>query len=134
MKLISRDEAIKQIEEAFDMGECNCDRFALRGILKSLPAIERREWVPIKKIPMDAEERAEYSVLLGHDLEDDEAVMYSNLPEDGETVLVSTEFGYVTVDTFVQDDMGCYFEDNMDMEGIVAWMPLPKPYDMERSE
>ena len=43
MELISRDEAIKQIEEAFNMGDCNCDRFALRGILKSLPTVEERK-------------------------------------------------------------------------------------------
>jgi len=48
MELISRDEALKQIDEAFDMGDCNCDRFALRGILKNLPTIEERKegrWV-----------------------------------------------------------------------------------------
>lgn len=43
MELISKDEAIKQIEEAFDIGDCNCDRFALRGILKSLPTVEERK-------------------------------------------------------------------------------------------
>ena len=52
MELISREEALKQIEEAFDMGDCNCDRFALRGILKNLPTIEERKeghWIKLGK-------------------------------------------------------------------------------------
>lgn len=48
--LISRDEAIKQIDEAFDVGGCYCDKYAIRGILRSLPTIEERKegrWVRI---------------------------------------------------------------------------------------
>ena len=51
MDLISREEAINRIEEAFDMGDCYCDKFALRGILKSLPTVEERKeghWIPYK--------------------------------------------------------------------------------------
>lgn len=51
MELISREEAINRIEEAFDMGDCYCDKFALRGILKSLPTVEERkegEWLDNK--------------------------------------------------------------------------------------
>lgn len=54
MELISREEAINRIEEAFDMGDCYCDKFALRGILKSLPTVEERkegEWVRITQDP-----------------------------------------------------------------------------------
>lgn len=59
MELISKEEAIKQIEEAFDMGDCNCDRFALRGILKSLPTIEERKeghWIFKTVFPNDKSE------------------------------------------------------------------------------
>lgn len=41
--LISRDEAIKQIDEAFDIGGCYCDKYTIRGILRSLPTIEERK-------------------------------------------------------------------------------------------
>ena len=43
MELISREEAIKQIEEAFDVGECYSDKYAIRGILRNLPTIEERK-------------------------------------------------------------------------------------------
>lgn len=48
--LISRDAAIKQIDEAFNVGGCYCDKYAIRGILRSLPTIEERKegkWIRI---------------------------------------------------------------------------------------
>ena len=84
------------------------------------------EWNIIESRPMDDEERAMWSERLGYELKDDEAVMYLNLPVDGQEVLVATKYGTVYVDTFCDDD-GCYFEDNGDMDGIIAWMPLPDP-------
>jgi len=53
MELISREEAINRIEEAFDMGDCYCDKFALRGIFKSLPTVEERKegyWIDADEI------------------------------------------------------------------------------------
>ena len=70
--------------------------------------------------------RKEWSERLGYDIEYDEAFIYGNLPDDGQEVFVSTRYGRVYIDTFLQDD-GCYFEENGDMDGIVAWMPLPEP-------
>lgn len=86
------------------------------------------EWNIIKSRPMDDEERNEWSERMGYELDDDECVIYSNLPDDGQEVLVASKFGTVYVDTFYNDpDEGCYFEDNGDMDGIIAWMPLPDP-------
>ena len=77
---------------------------------------------------MDDEEREYYSEKYGYDLSDDEAVIYDcALPDDGEEVLVCTRYGHVYIDTFCEDE-GCYFEDNGDMDGIVAWQRKPKPY------
>ena len=84
------------------------------------------EWNIIKSRPMDDEERKEWSEQLGYELDDNEAFIYSNLPEDGQEVLVASKYGTVYIDTFVQDE-GCYFEDNGDMDGIIAWMPRPDP-------
>lgn len=89
------------------------------------------EWIPIKTRPMDDKERREWSEKLGYDIEYDEAVIFvSQLPDDGQEVLTCDKWGRVRLDTFIYDD-GCYFEDNGDMDGIVAWMPLPAPWKGE---
>ena len=91
------------------------------------------EWVKITKRPMDEEERQEWSERLGFDIEYEEAVIYSNLPDDGDRVLVCHENGFIEIDTFRDEYEGCYFEENGEIDGIIAWMPLPAPYT-ERSE
>ena len=78
---------------------------------------------------MTAEERAEYEERYGWTLDDDEAIMYTcRLPDDRQKVLVCYNDGDVGVDTFFSDpDYGCYFEDMGEMDGIIAWKPLPEP-------
>ena len=94
-------------------------------------------WIPITARPMDEEEWLEWSEKRGYNIENDdgEALIYtSQLPDDGQEVLVCGRNGRVWIDTFYNDpDYGCYFEENGDMDVIVAWMPLPKPY-RERKE
>lgn len=91
-------------------------------------------WLPIQSRPMTAEERKEYRERTGYELDKDEAVIYtSKLPDGGQDVLVSyTYSGDVGIDTFCDDpDFGCFFEKHGEMNGISAWMPLPKPYKEE---
>ena len=38
--LINRQDTIKAVDEAFQMGDCYCDKFAIKGLLNSLPSIE----------------------------------------------------------------------------------------------
>ena len=94
------------------------------------------EWIPITARPMDEEERSEWSEKEGFILEDDEAFVYTSpLPDDGQEVLVCGRYGAVWIDKFMNDpDYGCCFEENGEMDGIVAWMPLPKPYGEEGEE
>ena len=83
---------------------------------------------------MDEDERREWSERLGYDIDYEDAVLYvSQLPDDGQTVLTCNIYGSICIDTFRSDpDDGCYFEENGDMDGIVAWMPLPPPYGGEQ--
>lgn len=97
-------------------------------------AIEQLEaaspkWIRFKTRPMDEEERREYSERFGYELDDDEAVIYCcQLPDDGQEVLVCNKYGNIWIDTFEDDpDYGAGFETNGDMDGLVAWMPLPEP-------
>ena len=87
------------------------------------------EWISVESRPMDEDERKEWSERLGYDIEYEDAVIYvSQLPEDGQEVLVYKKWGGVSIDKFEHDpDYGVSFEENGDMDGIVAWMPLPEP-------
>ena len=100
--------------------------------LCEIPAADVRpvEWIPFETRPMDEEERAYYSEHYGFALADEEAVIYCcQMPDHGQEVLVCSRYGHVWIDTFDDDpDYGVGFETNGDMDGLVAWMPLPKPY------
>ena len=111
-----------QARSALDDGEREVYEMAIS-------ALERDRWIPIKTRPMDDDERKEWSAKLGYDIEDEEAVIYvSQLPDDGQDVLVCKKWGGVSIDTFGYDpDYGVFFEENGDMDGIIAWMPLPAP-------
>lgn len=116
-------------KEAYEQGyqDGKVDGYNQAG--KHLSTIEPQRWIPVTSRPMDKEERKEWSEQFGYALDDDEAVIYtSQLPDDGQEVIVCTKWGHVYLDTFLRDE-GCYFEENGDMDGIIAWMPLPKPYE-----
>ena len=86
---------------------------------------EPNKWIPLIKRPMTEEEREEYKGMTGIT---ETMILNCPLPEDGEEVFVSYG-GYVCVDTFHDDD-GCYFED-VEIDEVEAWMPLPLPYKVE---
>lgn len=134
--LIDRQEAIDAIlhnQEVYsnNFGDDPIDKYTIAIIdndaqtIAQLPSAQ--QWHVIKKRPMTNDEHIEWSEKVGYDIEYEDAFIYSNLPDDGEEVLVSSQYGNVYVDKFCQDE-GCYFEENGDMDGIVAWMPLPEPY------
>ena len=90
------------------------------------------EWIPIKTRPMTNEELKYWEELYEYGLSEEEAVIYcSPLPKDGQEVLVCSEYGYIWLDTFCDDVDSIGFETNGDMDGIIAWMPLPAPYKKE---
>lgn len=78
-------------------------------------------WHPIKLRPMTEEEKEQYSDY-GVD-----AIYACELPDNGDEVLITTKYGYVTQTTFYDDD-GCYFEQYEDTDEVLAWMPKPTPY------
>ena len=101
-------------------------------VVEAADAIEElqaaQKWIPVKTRPMDEEERKEWSEKLGYDIEYDAVIYVSQLPDDGQEVLVCGLYGNVWIDKFSDDPYyGCSFEENGDMDGVVAWMPLPEP-------
>ena len=126
------DELVKRLRkkaEAFDYDgwvetASDCDKAA-----DAIEELSKPKWIKIESRPMDDEERKYYSEQYGYDLDDHEAVIYCcQIPEHGQEVLVCNEYGHIWLDTFDDDpDYGVGFETNGDMDGLVAWMPLPEP-------
>ena len=129
------DELVKRLRELHpeEFGDAWDFAFACQQAMhEAADAIEelsKPRWIPVTARPMDEEERKEWSEKLGYDIEYDEALIYtSQLPDDGQEVLVCGRYGGRWIDRFENDpDYGCCFAENGDMDGIVAWMPLPEP-------
>lgn len=86
------------------------------------------KWIPIKTRPMTEEEKEHYRELGWNDVFLD-TIYDCDLPEDGQTVLITTKYGEVQTDTFCDDGDGALFETYSDDEDVLAWMPFPEPYN-----
>ena len=108
----------------------------LTSAVEMLKKKRKQNWIKIESRPMTEEERKEWSEQIGYDIEYEDAIIYtSGLPDDGQEVLVCNKWGHVWIDTFSNDpDYGVGFETNGDMDGLVAWMPKPKPYKPPKEE
>lgn len=110
---------------------------AADAIEELLPSAQtEQQWISFKTRPMDEDERKEWSEKLGYNLEHEDAVIYTGqLPDDGQEVIVCSKYGHIWIDTFeIDPDYGVGFEENGDMDGLVAWMPLPDPYEEHTME
>lgn len=67
------------------------------------------------------------------DEESGEYTFTCQLPEEGERVIVVDRRGYIDIDEQCYDGYGWYL-DGGDWNDIVAWMPLPEPYEEESNE
>lgn len=111
------------------VGGCQGVTGIMNRLADAVEELSKPRWIPVTARPMDEEERKEWSEKLGYDIEYNEALIYtSQLPDDGQEVLTFSKYGGIRIDKFEDDpDCGCFFEVNGDMDGIVAWMPLPEP-------
>lgn len=79
-------------------------------------------WIAFTQREMTEEEKEVY----GEDLE---YILDCKLPDDGEEIIVCYKNGYVDTDTFIRDTDGCYLDSGNDfIDDVIAWMPLPAPY------
>ena len=103
------------------------------AIQKAISKLKSNEWIPVTTRPMTEVEEKDACERLGVDhLDDYEKRMFTcPLPDDGQEILISTHWG-VRLDTCDYDpDYGFGLEENGDWDGVLAWMPLPKPYEKE---
>lgn len=98
------------------------------------------EWIPIKYRPMTSEERIKFAEHYGIEYCDtlEEKAFDCPMPEDGQKILISTSWG-VDIDVADNDIDGegfiCYgLEGNGDWDSVIAWQPLPKPYQKGGAE
>ena len=81
-------------------------------------------WIPVKTRQMTEEEKEYYSEYLF----DGNGYIYEcPLPDDGQEVLITSKYGSVDMTTFYTD-YGNYFENYEDYDEVIAWQPLPEPY------
>lgn len=88
------------------------------------------EWIPLKYRPMDEDEYRAFSKEYGYLPVEERTMFDCQMPEDGQEILISTKYGHIFLDTCVFDD--CYgLEEYGDWNDVLAWMPIPKPYEKE---
>ena len=81
----------------------------------------REKWIPITFRKPTQEEKDDYYAQRGEELC---YVVENEMPLDGQEVLVSCG-GIVSIDTFDED----YYDfEDMPIEDVDAWMPMPKSY------
>jgi hypothetical protein len=113
---VDKDYLVALIQEAVYDGEA-CKR------LLDLVEPKQGEWIPIMWHEITDEEREE------EDYPEDWTVFIdSEMPADGEQILVTTKRGEVERDTCLEDN-GFYLDSGWDwIDDIVAWMPSPTAY------
>lgn len=133
---MTNDEAIEELKDWHDMAQFdgNNRTKSMREVNAALAeALEMamdalQPWRVITKRPMTFVEKKDYAESSGWEIAEEDAFIYENLPEDGKEVLVCTWYGHIFIDTLYSDDQGCYFDNHGEIEGVIAWMPLPEPY------
>ena len=85
--------------------------------------LQKHKWIPLTKRSMTEEEKKI--------LKDDEA-FNCQLPEDRQEILITVD-GKTTSDIFYWDDGYCFMEHKY-IDDVIAWMPLPEPYQKGEEE
>ena len=114
MDLIKREDAIKAIDEAFDLGDCYCDRYGIRGAIQCIPSAEKQgEWIPCSE--RSPEEDICNSYLIAW------------IPAN-EKVKCGLPHYYQVADWEDGDWTNLDFCGHEEIV-ILAWMPLPEPWE-----
>ena len=97
------------------------------GIASEHLASKTMEWIPVKLVELTEEEKAKIMLEGTGVVYDDLDYRYAcPLPDDGDSVLISTDYGVRLAD-FVNDGDWCGF-DGYDAQEVYAWMPLPNVF------
>ena len=128
-KILERLEEVENrlLNESGDigctLGITNMSEYS-KQIVKEVAEEYNGGWIAIKTRPMTEEEKDFYSEYL---LEGNGLIYECPLPDDGQEVLITSNYGSVDKTTFYTD-CGNYFENYEDYDEVIAWKPLPEPY------
>ena len=101
-----------------------------KQIVKEVAEEYNGGWIPVKTRPMTDEEKEYYSE---YHFEGNGMIYECSLPDDGQEVLITSKYGTVDKTTFYTD-YGNYFENYEDYDDVIAWQPLPEPYQPKREQ
>lgn len=120
--LISRKAAIEAIDNLHEMPNAWLD-YAVDAVMALPSAQPEQRWIPIKWHDCTDEDREKYG------FNNDIVVVFDcEMPDDNQSILVTTSHGYVNQDVCYIDD-GYSLDSGWDwIDDIKAWMPLPEPY------
>lgn len=97
--LIRRSDAIKAVEEAFNLGDSHCDRYGIRGVINAIPSIDR--WIPCSE----------------------------GMPKKtGYYICTCKDGAKYKRTTVVKWSNGWQLTGSRSYWVVVAWMPLPEPW------
>ena len=118
--------AVHDMEDAIVCRKCGEEHEQLAEWLKELKQLRKQtSWIPITYRKPTQEEKDDYYAQRGEELC---YVVENEMPLDGQEVLVSCS-GIVSIDTFDED----YYDfEDMPIEDVDAWMPMPKSYKKQK--
>lgn len=97
--------------------------------IRKAKARPQDKWVPITYRPMTEEEVKRVETYFGLPLDEKEKKCFScPMPEHGQEILISTEWGVYKDSCLYDCDEGFSLDERGDWEDVDAWMPLPEPY------
>lgn len=134
MRLIDADELMEHAwRDKLDSRELIAKMIEQAPTVKEIPTKIPKKmcWIPVKWHEITDEERKE------NDYPKEWACyLDSIMPYDGQRILITTKGGYVELDECYSDDGQTFSLDSgYDwVDDVVAWMPLPKPYEQEVEE
>lgn len=127
----------KKLEEDTELW-CICEmaKMYMQGVKPVYPVRPQDKWIPIKYRPLTVKERIAFADYYGVEYCDtlEEKAFDCPMPEHGQEILISTEWG-VSKDICLYDcDEGYSLDDRGDWEDVDAWMPLPARYEVRGEE
>jgi len=132
---MTREKAIDYLEWVRPKKPYTLDRKNVQtAIDMAIEALKRPQWIPLTYRPMDEDEYRAFNEEYGYLPVEERKTLACQMPEDGQEVLISTKYGHIFLDTCVYED-GIYgLEEYGCWDDVLAWMPIPEPYNGGKTE
>lgn len=125
---MTREEAICTLQYQSKYGQMEEDVHEALDMAISALSENKGEWIPVKyhEITDEEREREGYPKEWACHLD-------CEMPYDGQQILITTKGGFVELDECYKDGDAFSLDSNYDwVDDVIAWMPLPSPYEAEK--